>query len=162
MNTSSQSSERDFDFLIGSWRVAHERLRERLAGNDDWQAFDGTCTMRTLLDGSGNVDDNLLNLPGGAYRAVSLRSFDAATRQWAIWWLDARNPHAIDTPVVGRFEDGVGSFYADETLNGKPIRVRFRWTNTRTPTPRWEQAFSPDGGQTWEVNWQMIFHRTGA
>jgi len=162
MNTSSHSSEHDFDFLIGSWRVAHQRLRERLAGNDEWQEFDGTCTMHTLLDGRGNVDDNVLNLPGGAYRAVGLRSFDAATRQWAIWWLDARNPHIIDTPVVGSFEDGVGSFFADETFNGKPIRVRFRWSDTRTPTPHWEQAFSPDGGTTWEVNWKMRFVRTTA
>lgn len=155
----SQSNEHDFDFLVGDWRVLHRRLRERLAGNDEWQEFDGSCSMRTLLGGFGNVDDNVLNLPGGAYRAASMRAFDPASRRWAIWWLDARNPHTIDVPVVGDFSDGTGTFYADEAFNGRPIRVRFRWTDTRTASPRWAQAFSPDAGATWETNWTMKFVR---
>ena len=154
-----QASEHDFDFLMGRWRVLHRRLRERLAGNNDWQEFDGTCSAQPLLGGQGNVDDNVLNLPAGAYRAASFRAFDAQTRRWAIWWLDARWPHTVGMPVVGGFEGGVGTFYADETLDGRPIRVRFRWTHTRTPSPCWEQAFSPDAGETWEVNWMMRFVR---
>ena len=157
-----QSSEHDFDFLIGSWRVFHRRLRERLAGNDEWQEFDGTCTMQTILGGQGNIDDNLMNLPAGAYRGAGLRAFDARTRRWAIWWLDARSPHQLDAPVVGGFERGVGSFYADDTLNGRPIRVRYRWTDTQTRSPRWEQAFSPDAGKSWETNWTMTFVRASS
>ena len=156
-----QPSEHDFDFLMGRWRVLHRRLRERLAGCHEWQEFDGTCHAQTLLGGQGNIDDNVLNLPAGAYRAVSLRAFDAPTRRWAIWWLDARRPHSLDVPVVGGFEGGVGIFHADDTLDGRPIRVRFRWTETHTLSPCWEQAFSPDGGETWEVNWTMRFVRVG-
>jgi hypothetical protein len=115
MNTSSQH---DFDFFLGDWRVSHRRLRERLVGKDEWQTFDGTCSVRSLLGGLGNVDDNVLNLPAGAYRAVSLRSFDTRTRSWAIWWLDGRQPHSIGVPVVGGFEQGVGVFLADDVING--------------------------------------------
>ena len=63
----------DFDFYIGTWHVHHRRLKERLVGSDEWQEFDGTSTAWTLLDGAGNVDDNVLELPDGPYRAVSLR-----------------------------------------------------------------------------------------
>ncbi|MGY4827079.1 DUF1579 domain-containing protein [Sphaerotilaceae bacterium SBD11-9] len=153
------SDAHDFDFLFGRWRVRHRRLRERLAGNDDWQEFDGSCNAQPLLGGQGNVDDNLIHLPGGSYRAASLRSFDPSTRRWAIWWLDARQPHGMDVPVVGRFEHGIGTFFADDSFKGRPIRVRFRWTDTHTPSPRWEQAFSPDGGLSWELNWTMRFER---
>jgi hypothetical protein len=153
------SSEHDFDFLAGRWRVLHRRLRERLAGSQEWQEFDGTCAMQAMLGGQGNVDDNVLNLPAGAYRAASIRAYDASTKRWSIWWLDARNPHHLDAPLVGGFEQGVGTFYADDALNGRPIRVRFRWTNTRTASPRWEQAFSPDDGKSWETNWTMTFVR---
>lgn len=149
----------DFDFLTGAWRVAHHRLKERLAGCDVWEDFDGLCTAQKTLGGQGNFDDNVLELPGGTYRAVTFRAFDPQTRQWAIWWLDARWPHALDVPVKGRFEDGVGTFYADDTLNGRPIRVRFQWTHIDTPQPRWAQAFSPDDGVTWETNWTMQFTR---
>ena len=155
------TNEHDFDFLAGRWRVVHRRLRERLAGNEEWQDFDGTCAMRTILGGSANVDDNVLNLPQGAYRAASLRAFDASRKRWSIWWLDGRTPDRLDVPVVGGFEHGAGTFYADDTLDGRPIRVRFRWTDTRTASPRWEQAFSADGGTTWQTNWTMRFHRLG-
>ena len=66
----------------------------------------------------------------------------------------------LDVPVVGRFHHGVGIFHADDVLDSRPIRVRFRWTHTDTPNPQWEQAFSGDGGATWEVNWTMRFERT--
>jgi len=145
----------DFDFYMGKWRVHHRRLKERLAGSDEWQEFEGTSEAWPLLGGAGNVDDNVLELPAGIYRAVSLRSFDPETEQWSIWWLDGRNPGRLDPPVVGGFKDGVGTFQGDDTFNGKPIIVRFIWSNITPTSTRWEQAFSPDGGKTWEVNWIM-------
>ncbi len=149
----------DFDFEIGRWRVAHRRLKARLAGCQDWEAFEGTSETRPVLGGNGNVEDNLLHISTGSYRAIAIRSFDPASGTWAIWWLDARAPHALDAPVVGRFEDGVGSFYADDMLDGRPVRMRFLWLRTETATPRWEQALSDDGGQSWETNWTMDFTR---
>jgi hypothetical protein len=154
------STPQDFDFFIGRWKVSHRRLKERLLGCDEWERFEGSCHMRPLLDGHGNIDDNVLELPGGTYRALSMRTFDPTTRQWAIWWVDGRNPHRLEPPVIGGFSaDGVGEFQCDDELRGQPIRVRFQWTRTRTASPRWEQAFSSDGGQTWEVNWEMEFER---
>lgn len=150
----------DFDFLVGKWQVHHYRLKERLADNHEWVEFDGTCNNFPLMDGWGNVDDNVLKMPEGEYRGVGLRSYDPKTGQWTIWWLDSRMPSAnIDPPVKGSFENGVGTFYADDTLRGKSIRVRFTWSNITPTSARWEQAFSPDGGKTWEVNWKMDFRR---
>jgi hypothetical protein len=155
----------DFDFLFGSWHVAHRRLRKRLAACTDWDAFGGTSRASPLLGGLANFDDNRLELPpssGGAYRAVTLRAFDATHDQWSIWWLDGRYPDRLDVPMVGRFDaDGTGTFHADDVFEGRPIRVRFLWSHTRTPSPRWEQAFSLDRGATWETNWEMAFSRTG-
>ncbi len=152
----------DFDFIIGDWRVRHRRLKARLADCSEWIEFEGTSTTRKILGGFGNLEDNLLELPDGAYRAVALRSFDPATATWSIWWLDGRHPDRIDTPVVGRFTDGMGLFYADDSLDGTPIRVRFTWSSLATDTARWEQAFSVDGGDTWETNWTMDFFRLGS
>ncbi|SMF65770.1 DUF1579 domain-containing protein [Allosphingosinicella indica] len=150
---------RDFDFQQGRWRVKHRRLKFRLAGCTEWEEFEGTSEQRPVLGGNGNIEDNLLHLPGGDYRAVALRSFDAASGTWAIWWLDSRAPHAIDVPVIGSFEEGVGSFYADDVHDGRPVRLRFRWLGADRGAPRWEQALSDDGGATWETNWVMEFSR---
>jgi hypothetical protein len=149
----------DFDFLAGRWAVSHRRLIQSLAGSNDWQTFTGTCHAWPLLGGLGNVDDNLLHLPAGDYRAASLRAFDPGTQRWSIWWLDGRAPGRLDPPVVGAFESGIGTFLADDTYEGRPIRVRFTWSGTDTPAPRWEQAFSADAGKTWETNWAMNFSR---
>jgi hypothetical protein len=151
----------NFDFLKGDWKVHHHRLKERLMGSHEWTDFEGTCSMRQLMDGWSNVDDNVMNMPGGAYRGVGLRAYDPKTGQWAIWWLDSRNPHgAMDPPVKGQFENGVGSFYADDTLRGKPVRVRYTWSQITPNSAHWEQAYSPDGGKSWETNWKMEFERT--
>ena len=156
---SNDGSPADFDCEVGDWRVQHRRLNGRLVRSNDWEEFAGTCSMRTVLGGHGNVEDNVIELPAGAYRALALRSFRSDTRQWAIWWLDGRSPHNLDVPVVGRFENGVGTFYADDTLDGRPIRIRFRWSETRSGAPVWEQAFSADAGASWEINWVMRFTR---
>lgn len=149
----------DFDFQQGRWRVRHRRLKVRLADCHDWEEFDGTCEQRPILGGNGNVEDNLLHLPGGDYRAIALRSWDPANGNWAIWWLDNRAPHSLDVPVIGRFENGVGTFTADDLHEGRPVRLRFLWLGTDTATPRWEQALSADGGKSWETNWTMDFMR---
>lgn len=152
-------ASRDFDFQVGTWDVGHRRLKERLSGCEVWDEFSGTCVMRPILGGSGNIEDNVLHLPAGTYRAVALRSFDPIQGAWAIWWLDSRFPHQLDVPVIGRFDNGVGEFHADDRLNGAAVRVRFLWLRTETDSPRWEQAMSLDDGQSWETNWTMDFRR---
>jgi hypothetical protein len=149
----------DFAFLVGRWNVAHERLQARLEGSTTWERFPGTSELWLTMGGLGTVDDNVLDIPTGTYRAMTVRAYDLERQRWAIWWLDQRTPASIDPPVYGAFKDGVGEFMGDDMLRGQPIKVRFRWTETRSAAPRWEQAFSPDGGQSWEVNWRMQFTR---
>jgi len=154
------SGPHDFDFLVGHWQVHHRRLKERLADSHEWIEFEGTSTTQKVMGGQALTDDNVLDLPAGAYRAVGLRAFDAQTGSWSIWWLDGRMPQGpLDPPVRGRFRDGTGTFFADDTFNGRPIRVRFQWSRITATSCRWEQAFSPDGGATWETNWEMEFRR---
>lgn len=154
-----KDASHDFDFEFGRWTVAHRRLKKRLCACTEWEDFHGTAEVRPILGGCGNVEDNLLHLPDGAYRAIALRSYDATTRTWAIWWLDARMPHALEVPVVGAFHDGIGQFFANDTHNEQPVRLRFQWHQNTGGTPRWDQALSADGGVTWETNWIMDFHR---
>ena len=154
------SGAHDFDFFFGSWRVRHRQLKDRLAQCEQWLEFPGTATTQPLLGGLGNIDDNILESPRGTYRAVTIRSFDPKTQRWAIWWLDGRNPHQFDVPMLGTFADGIGTFLADDNFDGKPIKVRFLWSRITPQSCRWEQAFSADGGHEWETNWIMDFERT--
>ena len=151
---------KDWEWLVGAWDVRHRRLRGRLSGSTQWDEFKGKSVVWTTMGGLGTIDDNILDLPGGAYRALGIRAFDSASGKWLIWWLDGRNPTRIDPPVLGGFEGDTGVFAGRDTFEGKPIVVRFRWRDIHGARPHWEQAFSPDDGATWEVNWVNAFTRT--
>jgi hypothetical protein len=151
------SAPKDFDFIIGDWQVRHCRLNARFSGCTEWTEFGGLSSTINTLGGFGNLEDNLLHFPGGAFRAIAMRSYCVASGNWSIWWLDGRNPTTLDTPVVGKFSNGIGLFFADDVLDGQAIKVRFTWTAAPGANPRWEQAFSNDGGATWETNWKMEF-----
>jgi len=154
----SRTGSHDFDFLFGEWRV-HHRVK-RAAENQPWLEFDGTASTRRLMDGSANVEDHTFNKPTGVSRGVAIRAYDQKTGQWAIWWIDGRDPlGTLDPPVKGGFDNGVGTFYSDGTIAGKPARTRFIWSHITPTSARWEQAYSFDAGKTWETNWIMTFTR---
>jgi hypothetical protein len=150
------AQERGFDFEVGSWRVHHRVLRP----DGTWLEFDGTCVNWPLMSGQGNVEDNTFNKPSGVTHGIALRAYDPKTNQWAIWWVDSRDPHLpMDPPVKGGFDNGVGTFYSDAVVNGKPTRTRFIWSKITTASAQWQQALSDDGGKTWNTNWIMEFQR---
>ncbi len=159
MSNTTSPAPSDFDFMIGDWWVRHRRLNSRLTGCNDWTEFEGTSSTRKILGGLGNVEDNVLNFPDGEVKAAAFRSFNEESHEWAIWWLDGRAPHNLEVPVIGKFSGSVGTFFAKDTLNGKPIIVRFTWTTNPGKNPVWDQAFSEDDGKTWETNWVMEFVR---
>jgi hypothetical protein len=153
-----ENGAHDFDFWMGSWKVHNRYLRERLKGSTDWIEFEATSVARPLLDGLGNEDEFRTDHEGG-FIGMSFRFFDPTTGKWWIYWADTRRSGALDPPVIGSFSGDLGVFEGNDTFEGQPIKVRFIWSGVTTPTPRWEQAFSADGGETWEVNWVMEFTR---
>ena len=148
----------DFDFFIGSWTVAHRRLKERLAGCDEWESFPGTSRCEQRLGGLVNVDENIF--PTKGFAGLTLRIFDPAQRRWSIYWVDSRFG-VLTPPVVGGFAGDHGAFFGDDHHDGTPVTVQFRWTRLGRDAARWEQAFSRDG-EAWEWNWVMEFTRIGA
>ena len=154
------SEASDFDFLPGEWTIQNRRLRKRLAGSDELEEFEATSVARHILGGCGNEDEFRTDHDGG-FVGMSFRFFDPASRQWSIYWADSRRPGILDPPLFGSFSGHTGVFHGDDTFEDRPVRVRFIWSGVATPTPRWEQAFSDDSGETWETNWVMDFTPNG-
>jgi hypothetical protein len=151
-------SHRDFDFLWGRWTVRASRRKEWLADCEEWVDFDAELTTWPLLDGHANVDDFRAEWGEGLVGSA-LRLFDAATGTWSIYWLNKANPVMDASPVVGSFAGDRGVFQAEDTWDGQAILVRFVWSRVNDAVPHWEQAFSTDGGETWETNWVMDYVR---
>ncbi|MFJ8591289.1 hypothetical protein [Streptomyces sp. NPDC093598] len=150
------SSPHDFDFFHGDWEVRHRRRTGFLDPDSAWTEFPGTSHCRPLFDGAANIDE--VDMPRLSAKGVTLRLFDPATERWSLNWASSLSG-TLFPPVFGRFEDGRGEFYGDDTYDGAEVRVRFVWSGVCAESARWEQAFSVDGGDTWLTNWVMEFTR---
>ncbi|MEJ0087528.1 MAG: hypothetical protein WDO72_17780 [Pseudomonadota bacterium] len=148
---SATSSEHDFDFLVGDWKLRNRKLKSRLTHSDEWMAFESAVEMHPILGGMGNIDKYTESVSGKPYEGVALRLFNARTKLWSIYWADS-NSGALDPPVVGSFANKVGHFFARDTYKGQNIIVLFRWDVRNPQRPIWSQAFSTDEGRTWEWN----------
>ena len=94
----TEATARDFDFWMGRWNVRNRRLRERLAGSDEWEEFEATSVARLLLDGMGNEDEFRTDHEGG-FVGMSFRFFDPEKKRWSIYWADSRRCGVLPTPV---------------------------------------------------------------
>jgi hypothetical protein len=149
----------NFDFFVGTWTSTQRRRREVLAGSDEWYEFPGTTRCWSVLDGAGNLDEVVF--PTLGFGGVTLRLYDQQRDEWSLYWASSTKGLALP-PQVGRFDDtGTGVFAADDVYAGRPIKVIYVWSDITADSCRWEQAFSADGGTTWETNWVAEFERSG-
>lgn len=154
--TSQPAAERDgqhdFDPLIGSWKYHLKRRLHPLTGSTTWIELDGTGVCYKVWDGGAQLDTFEADGSTGHIEGLTLRLYNPQSHQWRLYWANSKIG-ILDPPQVGEFKNGQGEFFAQDTINGKTILIRFVWTNMTTNSPHFEQSFSDDGGKTWEVNW---------
>lgn len=145
----------DFDCEIGAWTTHLRRLRSPLSNSTEWIEYEGTSLVRPVLNGRANLVE--LSVAGGAGRieGASWRLYNPEARQWSLNFANARDG-LLTPPLYGAFANGRGEFYGADTLNGRAILVRFVISDITANSARFEQAFSADGGKSWEVNWIAV------
>jgi hypothetical protein len=145
----------DFDFLIGDWKAHVRRLPDRLVGSSTWLEYDGISNHKKLLDSNANFEQFEVDNPRQHLhiKAQTLRLYNPDSHQWSIYLIDLDKGSLSLPPVVGQFTRNRGEFYDQEQWKGRAILVRYLWLNISPKSARMEQAFSPDGGKSWETNW---------
>ncbi|GAB3834611.1 hypothetical protein [Kribbella italica] len=146
----------DFDFLNGHFDVVHRQLLKPLTGSDEWDEYAGTCSARTHFDGAISLDE--MQFPTKGSYGLSLRLFDPVSEEWSIYWVNSTS-YEVFPPVRGKWENGACWLVGEDTYDGRPILASYSWSDVTDTTAHWEQSFSADGGETWEVNWTMDFTR---
>ena len=147
-----RDGQHDFDPLVGRWKYHLKRRLHPLTGSSTWVELDGTGECFKVWGGRAQLDTIEVDGSTGHIEGLTLRTYDPQSRQWRLYWANSKNG-IIDPPQVGEFKNGRGEFFAQDTINGKSILVRYVWTDMTTTSPHFEQSFSDDGGKTWEVNW---------
>jgi len=148
----AHDGQHDFDFEIGAWKTHLRRLQHPLTGSTSWVEYDGTTEVRKVWNGRANLVELEVDGPAGHIEAVSLRLYDPESRQWNLNFANSRSG-TLSSPMFGEFKNGRGEFFDQEMLNGRAILVRFLITPITPDECQFEQAFSPDGGKSWELNW---------
>ena len=151
-NDAGRDGQHDFDFEIGRWKTQLKRLQHPLTGSTAWMEYTGTTTVRSVWDGRANLVELEVDGPAGHIEALSMRLYNTESRQWSLNF-SGSGSGAFSQPTVGEFENGRGEFYDQEPYHGRAILVRFVITQISPDECHFEQAFSDDGGKTWEVNW---------
>jgi len=147
-----RDGQHDFDFEIGTWRTRLSRLARPLTGSATWLQYEGTTVVRKVWNGRANLVELTAEGAAGHLEALSLRLYNPESRQWSLNFSNSRTG-SLGPPSIGEFKDGTGEFFAQETLNGRAVFVRFVISVITPDSVRFEQSFSDDGGKTWEVNW---------
>jgi hypothetical protein len=147
-----RDGQNDFDFEIGAWKTHLRRLVKPLSGSTTWVEYEGTTVVRKVWNGRANLVELVADGPAGHFEGLSLRLYNPESKQWSLNFASV-NSGAMSPPTIGGFKNGRGEFYNQETFNGRAIFVRFVISDITPNSCRFEQAFSEDGGKTWEVNW---------
>ena len=155
VSAQQRDGSRDFDFEIGAWKTHLKRLVKPLSGSTTWVEYEGVTKVTKVFDGRANLVELKASGPAGTFEGLSLRLYNPQSRQWSLNFANV-NAGVLVPPAIGEFKNGRGEFYNHDTLNGRAILVRFIISDITANSCRFEQAFSDDGGKTWEVNWIAV------
>jgi hypothetical protein len=148
----ARDGQHDFDFEIGTWKTHLKRLLHPLSGSTQWVEYEGTTMVRKVWNGRANMVELEADGPAGHFEGLNLRLYNPQAHQWSLNFASSSGG-TLTQPTIGEFKNGRGEFFDQETLNGRSIFVRFVISDITPNSCRFEQAFSEDGGKTWEVNW---------
>ncbi len=160
-SAAARDASHDFDFNLGTWKTHIKRLRNPLSGSTTWVEFDGIAVTRKVWDGRAQLEELEADDPSGHIQGLALRLYNPQTRQWNLSWASSRDG-TMAQPSYGEFKNGRGEFYDQETFQGRMILVREIWSDITADSCHFEQAFSADGGKTWEPNWVATWTRVKA
>lgn len=145
----------DFDFAFGHWKTHVRRLLHPLSGSDEWAEYEGSSIVRRIWDGRGNTVELDVSGPAGRIEGLSLRLYNPESRQWSLNYASSASG-MLGVPTVGAFEGRRGEFHDHEAIGGRMVLVRNVITDDTPRSIRFEQAYSTDGGRTWETNWIAV------
>ena len=148
----AHDGQHDFDFGDGTWHSQIRRLQHPLTGSTKWLEYDGKVSSRKVWGGKAHLEELEVDGPTGHLEGLTLRLYDPKAHEWSLNWASSEDG-TIGAPAIGAFKDGIGEFIDQEPFNGRTILVRQRFSDMTPGSHHFEQAFSGDGGKTWEPNW---------
>lgn len=158
VTTSTRDGQRDFDFSFGTWKTHVKRIMYPLTASPTWAEYDGTSVVSKVWGGRANILELEVDGPAGHIEGLGLRLYNPQSHQWSLNWVSSSDGE-FESPMIGQFVGGRGEFVDHEVFSDKSILSRNSFSDIAPDSARFEQAYSDDGGRSWETNWIMTFTR---
>lgn len=136
----SYQPEKQFDFWLGEW-------------NCTW-GEDGKATNHVLRILGDKIIQENFSSPD--MYGMSVSSYVPNRGLWCQTWVDN---NGIYLDFTGKFEDGKMILSRDAVFQGQAIKQRMVWYNIEESQFDWNWERSDDGGETWQVQWQIKYKR---
>jgi hypothetical protein len=153
-----RDGQHDFDFCIGTWKTHITRLQKPLSGSTTWIKMEGTKTERKIWNGRAHLEEIEADAPTGHMEGLTLFLYNPQAHRWSQTFASSGDG-TLGNPLIGVFKNGRGEFFGQDTFNDKAILVRAIWSDITKDSHKFEQAFSDDGGKTWETNFIALLTR---
>jgi hypothetical protein len=153
-----RGGQHDFDFTVGTWSLHILRLANPLTGSKTWITMAGTKVVRPIWDGRAQLEQVEADGPKGHFESMGLMLYSPKSRQWSVNFANGAEG-TLSPAAFGEFRGGRGEFFNSDGYNGRTIAVRYTWSDITPTTHHFEQAFSDDGGKSWEPNLRVTLTR---
>jgi hypothetical protein len=144
-----RDGQHDFDFNVGAWKTQIKRLVHPLSGSTEYIELNGTVTVRKVWDGRAQLEEIETDGPNGHWEGMTMFLYNPQSHQWNQTFANSKTG-VLNRPLVGTFKDGRGELFSQDSLNDRSILVRGVWSDITPNSHRFEEAYSDDGGKTWE------------
>lgn len=158
VTTAERDGQHDFDFDFGTWKTHISRLVHPLTGSTARIEQNGTVAVRKIWNGRGQLEEIEADGPNGHWEGLTLFLYDPQTHQWSQNYASRRDG-ILNAPSIGEFRNGRGELFDQEIFNGRAVLLRCTWSDITADSHHFEEAFSDDGGKTWEPNFEATLTR---
>ena len=153
-----RDGQHDFDFNFGVWKTHIRRVVDPFSASGESFEMNGTVTVRKVWDGRGQLEEIEADGSNGHFEGLTLFLYNPKAHQWSQDFASSGDG-SLEAPIIGEFKDGRGELISQQQFNGRTILVRGVWSEIKADSHRFEQAFSEDGGKTWEPNFVATLTR---
>ncbi len=151
LQPTERDGQHDFDFEIGDWKTHLRRLVHPLTGSTTWVEYEGTSVVRKVWNGRANLVELVADGAAGHFEGLNLRLYNPESHQWSLNFANS-NGGTLSQPTIGRIQEWTRRVFRPGNTE-RPGHFCSICYLGHHPSCRFEQAFSDDGGKTWEVNW---------
>ena len=141
----------DVDFNLGKWHTSIRRYADPFSAPSHFASLEGTVTVRPVWNGKALLEEIEADGPNGHWQGLTLFLYNPQSGQWSQNYANAAQGHFEAAATIGEQRGRDIELYSTDTAGGRAILVKGLWSEIEPDSHRYTEAYSDDGGRTWQT-----------